>query len=96
MDLNLRVERIAVLACLSHAEDPGEQLIGGAQRHHAQHNGAKAANLVFRRNRTPGPRGWRIARSTVVDKRESLTLRVLQIEDQPVVSLDHGKMGNLE
>ena len=92
MDLNLRVERIAVLACLSHARiGPGEQLIGGAQRHHAQHTWAAAARepgipAAEPDSRSTGLEDRPLRRRRCVDAIADL-LAVLQVEDQPVVSL---------
>src|SRR5215203_4310780 len=80
-----RVLRMRVLAHWTHS-DRAQHAVGGADRGNAQHDRAQPADLVLRRHRAAVP--WvRRAAVPVVDERETLPLRVLEVEGEAAVAL---------
>ena len=69
-------------ACRSAAQ----HRVGGRERRDAERDRAEAANLVLRRHRAAVPR-VRLAGAPIVDEREPLALRILEVERQPAVAL---------
>ena len=74
-------------AHFAHAHQGGQHRVGRLQRRHADGDRSKSADLLRRRHRAFLPR-IRFAVAAIVDQREALAFRVLEVERHAAVALD--------